>query len=84
MISSKIVNFDRTEAGLSSKLGRISPAVQWFYQNQSICTEYKFYSEVALAKKNIFLVQKLTKLEHFKENLSNYSKKVSQIQNINF
>ena len=27
MICSKIVNFDRTEAGLTSKWGRISPAV---------------------------------------------------------
>ena len=35
MICSKIVNFDRTEAGLTSKWGRISPAVQWCYQNQS-------------------------------------------------
>ena len=34
-------------------------------------------------KKNVFLAQKLTKLEHFKENLSNFSKKISQIQNIN-
>ena len=31
----------------------------------------------------IILAQKLTKLEHFKENLSNFSKKLSQIQNIN-
>ena len=31
----------------------------------------------------VFLAQKLTKLEHFKENLSNFSKKISQIQNIN-
>ena len=34
---SKIVNFNRTEAGLTSKWGRISPAVQWCYQNQSNC-----------------------------------------------
>ena len=32
---SKIVNFNRTEAGLTSKWGRILPAVQWFYQKQS-------------------------------------------------
>ena len=37
MILSKIFNFDRTEAGLTSKWGRISPAVQWCYQNQSNC-----------------------------------------------
>ena len=37
MISSKIVNFNRTEAGLTSKWGRISPAAQWRYQNQSNC-----------------------------------------------
>ena len=34
-------------------------------------------------KKNIFLAQKLIKLEHFKENLWKYSKEISQIQNIN-
>ena len=32
MICSKIVNFDLTEAGLTSKWGRISPAVQWCFQ----------------------------------------------------
>ena len=30
----KIVNFDRTEVGFTSKWVRISPAVQWCYQNQ--------------------------------------------------
>ena len=35
MICSKIVNIDRTEAGRTSKWGRILPAVQWCYQNQS-------------------------------------------------
>ena len=35
---SKIVNFNRTEAGLTSKWGRISPAVQWCYQDSSNCT----------------------------------------------
>ena len=35
MTYSKIVNFDRTEAGLTSKWGRISAAVQWGYENQS-------------------------------------------------
>ena len=34
-------------------------------------------------KKNIFLSQKLTTLEHFKENLSKFSKKISEIQNEN-
>ena len=34
-------------------------------------------------KKNIFLAQKLTILELFKENLWNFSKKISQTQNIN-
>ena len=29
MICSKIVNFDRTESGLTAKLGRILPAVQF-------------------------------------------------------
>ena len=33
---------------------------------------------------NQFLDQKLTKLEQFKENLSIFLKKISQIQNINF
>ena len=32
MICSKIVNFDRTETGLTSKWGRILPAVQWCYK----------------------------------------------------
>ena len=36
-----------------------------------------------LKKKNIFLAQKLTKLEHCKENLWNFSKKISQIHSIN-
>ena len=31
----KIVNFCRTEAGLTSKWGRISPTVYWGHQNQS-------------------------------------------------
>ena len=34
-------------------------------------------------KKNIFQAQKLAKLEHFKGNLSNFPRKISQIQNIN-
>ena len=34
---SKMVNFDHKEAGLTSKWGRISPAIQWCYQNQSYC-----------------------------------------------
>ena len=38
---SKIVNFNRTEAGLTSKWGRISPAVQWCYQNQFICPPWQ-------------------------------------------
>ena len=38
MAYSKIVNFDRPEAGLKSKWGRIWPAVQWCYQKQSNCT----------------------------------------------
>ena len=38
MICSKIANFIRTEAGLTSKWGRISVAVQWCYQNPSNCT----------------------------------------------
>ena len=33
--SSKIVNFCRTEAGLTSKWGRISQAVYWWHQNRS-------------------------------------------------
>ena len=32
---SRIVNFDCTEAGLTSKWSRISPAVQWCCQQQS-------------------------------------------------
>ena len=35
MICFKIANFDRTEASLTSKWGRISPAFHWCYQNQS-------------------------------------------------
>ena len=31
---SKLVNFCRTEAGLTSKWGRISPAVYWWHQKQ--------------------------------------------------
>ena len=38
---SKNVIFYRTEAGLTSKRGRISPAVQWCYQNQSNCTTWR-------------------------------------------
>ena len=34
---SKINYFNRTEAGLTSKWGRILPVVQWCYQNQFIC-----------------------------------------------
>ena len=34
---SKMVSFNRTEAGLTSKFGRILPAVQECYQNQSNC-----------------------------------------------
>ena len=34
MIYPKTVNFDHTEAGLTSKWGKIWPAVQWCYQNQ--------------------------------------------------
>ena len=37
MICSKIVNFDRTEAGLTSEWGRILPAVIWCYHDQSNC-----------------------------------------------
>ena len=33
---SKIINFNRIEAGLKSKWDRISPAVQWCYQCQYI------------------------------------------------
>ena len=33
-------------------------------------------------KKNIFLAQKIKKLEYFKENLSNFPMKISQIQNM--
>ena len=36
--TTKVVNFDRTEAGLTAKWGRILPAVRWCYQNQSNCT----------------------------------------------
>ena len=35
MICSKIVNFDRKEASLTSKWSRILPTVQWCYQNLS-------------------------------------------------
>ena len=35
MICSEIVNFDRTVTGLTSKRGRILPAVELYYQNQS-------------------------------------------------
>ena len=34
-------------------------------------------------KKNIFQAQKLAKLEHFKGNLSNFPREISQNQNIN-
>ena len=34
-------------------------------------------------KKNVFLAQKLPKLDHFKEILSEFSKKISEIQNMN-
>ena len=34
---SKMVNFNCTEAGLTSKWGRISSADQRYYQNQFIC-----------------------------------------------
>ena len=36
---SRIVNFCRTKAGLASKWGRMSPAVYWWYQNQSSYVE---------------------------------------------
>ena len=38
MVYYKIVNFDHTEVGLTSKGCRISPAVKWCYQNLSNCT----------------------------------------------
>ena len=44
MIRSKIVNFDRTEAGITLKWGRISPAVQCCSQNQSNCTVRRWTS----------------------------------------
>ena len=34
-LCSRIVNFCRTEAGLTSKWGRILPAVYWWHQNPS-------------------------------------------------
>ena len=51
MICSKIVNFDRTEAGLTSKWGRISPAVQWCYQIQYNCTVRRRTTSRDVAKK---------------------------------
>ena len=51
MISSKIVNFDRTEAGLTSKWDRISPAVQWCYQIQSNCIVQRCTTLGNVAKK---------------------------------
>ena len=47
---------------------------RWYQSNSC---EFLTY----LKKKNIFLAQKLTKLEHFKENLSNFQWKISQTQN---
>ena len=41
MVCSKIVNLDCREAGLTSKCGRISPAVQWCYQNH-LTAAYSF------------------------------------------
>ena len=48
---SKMVNFNRTEAGLTSKWGRISPAVQWCYQNQSNCILQRCTTSGNVAKK---------------------------------
>ena len=36
--SNNLRQYDCSEAGPTSKWGRISPAVQWCYQNQSNCT----------------------------------------------
>ena len=46
-----MVNFDHTEAGLTSKWGRISPAVQWCYQNQSNCIIQRCTTSGNVAKK---------------------------------
>ena len=51
MVFSKIVNFDRIEAGLTSKWGRISPADQWCYQNQFNCTVRRRTTSRDIAKK---------------------------------
>ena len=50
---SKIVNFDLTEAGLTSKWGKISPAVQWCYQNQSNYTVQRCASSYDVATLNL-------------------------------
>ena len=52
---SKIVNFNRTEAGLISKWARISPAVQWCYQNQSNCTLWRCTASHEIENFNLFL-----------------------------
>ena len=52
---SKIVNFNRTEAGLTSKWGRISPAVQWCYQNQSNCTTWRRTASREIENFNLLL-----------------------------
>ena len=51
MICSKIANFNHTEAGLTSKWGRISPTVQWCCQNQSNCTIRRCTTSLDIAKK---------------------------------
>ena len=47
----EIVNFCRTEAGLTSKWGRISPAVYWWHQNQSRYIVWRCATSRGVAKK---------------------------------
>ena len=49
MICSKIVNFDRTEAGFTSKWGRISPAVH----SEPVTTSYDDVRRRATSPKNL-------------------------------
>ena len=68
-----------------SKWVCLYPMLHYGCGSRIITLIIKFWQNSYLfKKKNIFLAQKLTQLEHFKENLLNASKKISQIQNINY
>ena len=72
MISSKIVNFDRTEAGLTSKWDRISPAVQWCYQIQSNCIVQRCTTSGSVAKKFVTGTETLRRTQRQPWDKTNY------------